>query len=160
MTRKRPRSLVRMGDKDLPERIPVYNRRDPSDVSMVPTALLGQMLGKRDREGQPVFVMERPDGPMPTYIEETCDICLRRGVRKRFAAIVDMELHYEYMHEREWAIRLRERDRQERQEDRRLLLNLLKDRPPATAPEQFPCVTCNFQAKSAFGLRTHERSHK
>src|SRR3990167_531978 len=148
MTRKKPRSLVRLGDKDLPERIPVYNRRDPSDVSMVPTALLGQMLGKRDRDGQAVFVMERPAGPLPTYIDETCDICLRRGVRKRFAAIVDMELHMEYMHEREWAIRLRERDRRERQEDRNVLLGLLKER--AALPDPLTCGTCGFRAKNAF----------
>lgn len=109
--RELPRkSLVRHGDTELPERVQVWDRF--GKPSMVPTAALAYHLNKKDRDGNRVFFSKRPAGvPEETFIEETCKLCLKRGVRKRFPTKYDHRGHMESYHPRELAV-----DREEKQE--------------------------------------------
>lgn len=112
---KKQDSMVRMGDTPLPERVQVYDKN--GYPSMVPTAALRYHLNKKDRLGNRKFFAKPPDDMKePTYIEQTCEVCLKNGsVRKRFQDEIDYEGHMDTFHPREWRSILRREEREARQ---------------------------------------------
>ena len=109
---RRNRSMVRLGDRELPERVKVWDRY--GRPSLVPTVAIHYHLNKKDRNGNRVFFARLPEGiEEPVPIDETCEICLPKGIHKRFFNEYDLDGHYEYYHPREWRIIQRKRDREE-----------------------------------------------
>lgn len=100
------RSMVRYNGRDLPERTRVYDKfGNPSEI---PTAQLVYMLNKKraDAPGERAFFRQPPPGSEQVYIEDTCEWCLKRGVRKKFAELDDLYNHCEDKHPREWGRRM------------------------------------------------------
>ncbi len=94
------KSMVRLGNKELPERWPVYDENGIK--SMVPTAALQYHLTKR-RAGtnRRAFYLQVPAGVVaPTPINETCPICTkeRLGVAKPFYDEMDLLRHMRNLH--------------------------------------------------------------
>jgi hypothetical protein len=100
---KKPRSMVNYGGKEIAPRVAVYDKLGRQ--SMVPTAALAYHLNKTDHEGNRVFFSKPPEGiEPPTPIDQTCDVCLPRGVRKKFYSEFDYIGHMESFHPREFRI--------------------------------------------------------
>ena len=75
----------------------------------VPLTALTYHLTKTDRDGNRVFFDHPPEGVVPpTPIDQTCDICVSKGVRKTFYSEYDYVGHMDSFHPREFAI-MRER---------------------------------------------------
>lgn len=112
ITETKPNSMVRMGDKALPERIAVYDER--GNRSMIPTAAARYHLTKKNPEtGRRAFYLTVPEGVTePQPIPETCEICTEaRGGRPRpFYRKRDLMAHKQYYHPLETAEDRREED--------------------------------------------------
>lgn len=103
---RRNSSMVHRNGIELPERTPVYDKNGM--VSMVPTAQLMHHLSKRTIGGEKAFYASPPRGANPPVpIEDTCEWCLKRGTRKKFYEIDDLENHCEAYHPQEYARKLR-----------------------------------------------------
>lgn len=101
--RELPRkSLVHAGGVELPERVPVYDKMGRQ--SMVPTAALAYHLAKTNRAGERVFFRNSPVEFVEKVIDETCEICLPRGIRKKFGSRFDWRGHMDSFHPRELAV--------------------------------------------------------
>lgn len=119
---KKPKSMMRIGDQALPDRMPLYdlNRRD---MSMVPPTIANARMAKYPGR----FTTVRPkdwDKNRPQPIDDTCVICLKRREEetpgagpKPFFSESDLILHYQYMHTNEWAAMERNREIAERREE-------------------------------------------
>ena len=117
MRRTQPRGLINYDGKPLPDRVLIYNRYSGAE-KRVSTTLLARKLAillPPDEDGVRLtkFVAEKPDLPPTEYIDETCEVCLRNGVRKRFERKWDYVGHMEQKHQREW--RVLEAERSERE---------------------------------------------
>ena len=153
---KKADSGMRLNGKNLPDRIPLYNKQT-GDISMVPPTLAQQ----RFMQHPGVYTFRKPDNfPEKTPIDETCDICTRNrnGSKRPFYDIYDLENHMQVLHPREYASKLRTQEQTERREDRELQRQLVSAvaRP---AQDLFDCDQCDFVSKSAAGLSAHKRSH-
>lgn len=108
------RTMVNYKGVELPERTRVYDKFGmPSDV---PTAQLTRMLSKprADAPGERAFFPRPPAGKEIVYIPETCEWCLKGGVRKRFMDMDDLENHCEMLHPREYGRKIRREDNNRR----------------------------------------------
>lgn len=151
-------SNVRLGGKELPERMAVYDTRTGA-LSMVPTGQIQYQLNKRRQDGSRVYSMRMPQGIVPpTPIEDTCRICfVNRGNRHRDFYSEDQLLnHYMSFHEREWGAMEREKEREQRREDanrlERLIIGLVSALVPNAAqslPEEVRDQISDLQAKAA-----------
>ena len=95
MKRKRS-SMVHFAGQPLPERVTVFDKL--GNPSQVPLAQLGYHLGKRNkRTGERKFFRSPPKDapPKPEIIDQTCEICLLRGVRKPFTSLYGYNAHME-----------------------------------------------------------------
>jgi hypothetical protein len=109
---KRGQPMVHMGGEALPDRVTIWNRRTGRE-KRISTTLLMRKLAIKDVDGQPKFVVRKPDLPPPEFIKEACEVCIRRGVRKRFEHKWDYVGHMETFHQREWRIIEEERKEKE-----------------------------------------------
>ena len=128
---RKPNSLVRIGNKSLPERMQVYDTRT-GQPSMIPTGAATYHLNKRRPDGTRVFSRNLPEGVVePQPIADTCKICyVKRGnLHRNFYTEYDLIAHYQAFHTLEWTAMERERDMQERRDSssrmERLILSLL-----------------------------------
>ena|SRR3990167_351512 len=148
-------------------RVTVWDRQ--GRTSRVPLTALTYHLTKTDRDGNRVFFDHPPEGVVPpTPIDQTCDICVSKGVRKTFYSEYDYVGHMDSFHPREFAI-MREREAaastsligsvaRMSPEERGALKALLGSEKTVEAAA-YPC-DCGFQAKSEFGLKVHQKKHK
>lgn len=84
-------------------RVKVYNRM--GEESWVPRKSLAYHLTKTDEQGNRAFFSQPPEGAkVVTYIDQTCEVCLERGVRKKFTARVNYVRHMRNLHPDEWEI--------------------------------------------------------
>lgn len=154
--RRRQSTMVHFAGQELPERTAVYDRA--GSVSYVPTAQLAYHLGKRDRNGQRVFFSKLPAGIKPKKpIDETCAICLERGVRKTFYSRYDWRGHMDSFHPRELTVMREENQEQRDTEQRDLMLAALRGRgeaPPAVFRCEVPGCTRFFDSDQ--GRKLHE----
>ena len=150
-------------------RVTVWDRQ--GRTSRVPLTALTYHMTKTDRDGNRVFFDRPPEGmSLPEPIERTCEICLPKGVRKLFYSEYDYDGHMGAFHPREFAI-MREREAaasnsiigsvvRMNPEERNALKALLGTEKSGTVEAAaYPC-DCGFQAKSAFGLKVHQKKHK
>lgn len=106
----RHKSMVRLGDKELPERITLY--REDGTPRLVATAMVPRLLTKRHAEtGERCFFVKPPVEP-PKAIPETCPYCKRskQGNPRPFYDIDDLDGHIETLHPSELARRMRRED--------------------------------------------------
>lgn len=132
--RRQRGSMVRYGDVPLPERVTVFDRL--GNPSQVPLVQVQHHLAKRDRAGNRKFFSKPPPDapPPPKPIDQTCDFCLKRGVRKNFLSIDAYEGHMQAYHPREFGRILREQERRDRREEREAILALARQRDARTEP--------------------------
>jgi hypothetical protein len=114
MRRVKQSTMVRSGGVELPERVPYY-RASTGDKHMLPTAQLVHYLSKRGPDGKPIFVKEKPDIVQEVY-KETCPICLKRSVRKKFRDEFAYVGHMEVLHPREYRVIQARAEKAERKE--------------------------------------------
>lgn len=113
----------RMGSKELPDRVPLYNLKT-GDKSMVPPTIATSRIMSRPGE----FSMRAPtDIPPRIPIDETCEVCMisRNGVPRPFYSEYDLEAHKQILHPREWALEERRREEGKRREDRQAQSDLV-----------------------------------
>jgi hypothetical protein len=150
--RTKTSSMVHMGGRPLPERVTVFDAKGMP--SRVPTAQIGYHLSKTDRSGNRVFFSKPPPGvKQPEPIDETCPICLERGVRKKFYSryahrqhmVILHPLEFQMMREDKEEARAREglidQLRRMTLEERQQLAAVLAVQPAETSesPEVFRC---------------------
>lgn len=117
-------SLTRMGALELPERVALYNR-ETGDVSMVPPTIANSRIMRNPQ----VFTMRKPENwTQPEPIPETCEICTlrRKGIPRPFYSEYDLEAHWQILHPREWALRQRNEDREQKRESDDRLATLIE----------------------------------
>lgn len=131
---RRNSSMVHRNGVELPERTPVYDK--DGMVSYVPTAQLLHHLSKRTIGGEKAFYAVPPKGAKPKEpIEDTCEWCLKRGTRKKFFEIDDLENHCETFHPQEYGRKLRREAAQEKELDAMGILRLLAKLSPEQRQE-------------------------
>lgn len=167
-------TMVRSGDVELPERVPYY-RALTGDVHMLPTAQLIHYLSKRGPDGRPIFVKEKPDILQEVY-GETCPICLKRGVRKRFRDEFAYVGHMEILHPREYRVIQARAEKAEGQKltaesvavalmgmnnEQRQVIKALLGGGNDDTEESAKCDACGWQGKPTSrpgaSLKTHQR---
>ena len=112
----RRRSMVHMGDRELPERVTLY--REDGTPRLVATAMVPKLLVKRHAEtGKRCFFVKPPVEP-PKAIPETCPYCARSkaGNPRPFYNIDDLDSHIENLHPAELARKMRREDIASRQQ--------------------------------------------
>ena len=126
-------TLVTNAGKPLPERVRVWRSLSGREA-WLPTAQIRHHMKKVHANGKPVFVSSPPEGVFAQPIDQSCDICQLRDVRKVFYSMYDYEGHMESFHPREWTSKKREEDRKERQEEQELMRQLVsgKAKPEAS----------------------------
>lgn len=168
LKRTRSSSMVHMAGRPLPERVKVFDARGMP--SLVPTVQVGYHLSKTDRAGNRVFFARPPAGVEPPEpIDETCPICLERGVRKKFYSRYAHRQHMVILHPTEFQM-LREdkEDARAREglidqlrrmtvENRRELAALLGTPPPVAEKTTYPCRKCGKEHDTAQGRTLHEK---
>lgn len=126
---RRNSSMVHRNGVTLPERTPVYDRNGM--VSMVPTAQLLHHLSKRTIGGERAFYASPPNGAAPPKpIDDTCEWCLKRGTRKVFYDIDDLENHCETYHPQEYNRKLRREQGEQKALDTTQIIRLLATLTP------------------------------
>ncbi len=127
MTWKKSASKMRIGNRVLPERIPLYNLWN-HDLSMVPPTIANKRMS--EHPGQ--YSMRKPanwDATARQPIDETCEICARRRIQetgpgtppKPFFDRAELRNHMRYMHTNEWeAIEQTRRDDERRGDQSRM----------------------------------------
>lgn len=133
----------RIGNKELPDRVPLWNRIT-GDKSMVPPTIALSRVSQRPEQ----FTTRDPGIQGPEPIAESCDVCnmARQKVGnmtpRPFYSEYDLEAHYQILHPREYATREKKRlelveaKRDERME--RLIEMALSARAPLPAEEAAP----------------------
>lgn len=126
----KPNSMVRAGKVPLPERFPAFDKF--GNLSMLPTAQMGYMLGKEraDAPGERAFHthtrgMTRETCPIcPAErkpIEALCPWCTgAKGLRNCFFSETDFYLHQRRFHEDEFTAQEQAMERAERREQMQL----------------------------------------
>lgn len=180
---RKPRSMVSIGGREIPDRVPVYDTRT-NDVSYVPTVQIQHHLNKRRPDGSRVFSRRpNPDIAPKTPIEETCLVCLplRNGVPRPFYTKFDLTAHYELMHPREWRALQEEKQETARHADSSNMSAILQQLvelfganqvkqalskeamsiKPDAEGSVFTCDICGQSVGSKAGLAGHKRfKHK
>lgn len=127
-------NLITNDGQPLPERVRVW-RTQSGREAWLPTAMIRQMMAKKHSNGQPVFSRTPPEGKQLQPIDQGCDICLQREIKKVFYSVYDYEGHMDTFHPREWQSKIREQERLERLEDREILRALASANAPKQASE-------------------------
>ncbi len=124
---KKSSSKMRVGNKELPDRIPLYDNWT-HDRSMVPPTI----ANKRMSEHPGRFFIRKPAGwdeRNPVPIDDTCQICARVRIQesgpgtppKPFYDREQLRMHMRYMHQNEWdAIEQNRRDDERREDQNRM----------------------------------------
>lgn len=120
---RKSNSMMRAGDRALPDRVPLYDRQR-EDVSMVPPTIATKRI-MRD-PGRFTMTPQHFESRQP--IAETCDVCLinRGNVPRPFYSEYDLETHYQILHPREWSLKERRREEAFRSEDRDRMYELMQ----------------------------------
>ena len=139
-------SMLRAGDKALPEREPLYDLLR-HDRSMVPATIVRARMARHPGR---FTTIEPPDwhDSDPVPIEDTCDICLsdiertqeqmdRFGSveRPRFYSESQLRTHYRLLHEQSWEDREADRRDRERREEQAQMRDLISTLAGALKPE-------------------------
>jgi len=153
--------LIKYNGKEMPERMPAFRRLTGTQV-FLPTVQLAYHMAKRHSDGSKVFVRTQAEClTQPEPIDESCEVCARREIKKRFFNTYDLEAHMDVFHPREWGIQQRDLDRRERQEERVILRALVERGQVQEVTNELKCELCGKAVKSQFGLQAHKRAaHK
>ncbi len=178
MRRTQPKGLINYDGKPLPDRVLIYNRYSGAE-KRVSTTLMARKLAillPPDEDGVRLtkFVSEKPDLPPKEYIDETCEVCLGNGVRKRFERKWDYVGHMEQKHQREWRVMEAERSDREAISPAALVQAIANLSPevkkqlfgqekPDVTEKAAHCDTCGWDGKPTArpdaSLAAHTRLH-
>lgn len=169
------RSMVSINGKELPDRWPAWRVKtgQPVPNGGLPTVQLAYHLGKRHADGTPVFSLEEPQGNFPQFIDETCEFCLERGVRKRFYSRVSLGVHRRVKHPEEYAVTQEEKRAEpsvieeilRMTPDQRAALRALLDGEKSNVRQEThaSCSDCGWEGKPVkspdLSLAAHQRLH-
>ena len=125
----KPASMMRVGNRTLPQRIALYDLRR-HDISMVPPTIAQKRIGDYPGRFTTIEPSDWHDSD-PIPIDETCEICAadpERTQPPRYYSGAQLRLHYQLVHTMEWqGIEADKRD-EERREDsaqmRRLIASI------------------------------------
>lgn len=117
---RKPHSLIRAGQRELPERVWLYDLTGAATPSFVPPTIAQKRI--TDYPGR--YTLKEPQGMgEATPIDETCEICARRRRQesgagpKKFYSHSDLIGHYRAFHTLEWEAIEQDRRERERRED-------------------------------------------
>ena len=169
--RFKQKTKIEMGGEELPGRTRAWRTDDGREV-WLNTGELAHHLNKR-RNGQRIFTTIRPpaaDNKPPIIKGLECAVCIQmEGYSSPFRSESNYEDHMEILHPREYQREVRVEEGVERRRQTDALIAVAERRGAngttidnetvtPSAP-QFQCETCGKEAKSAFGLRAHQRTH-
>ena len=126
----KPRSMIRSGSTDLPERVMLWNLRT-GQGRPVPSTVAMKRITQGTKQFPPeAFTLRDPGLPEREPIEEHCWVCdsdrAKRGEPPRnFFDIIQYEAHMQILHPRQWDSHLRREASAERLEDRQAMRDMI-----------------------------------
>jgi len=150
---------------EVPGRIRAWRTDDGREV-WLPAVTQLYHLRKTRPNGEPVFVLTKPEMAQRIPLDISCSICARvNGASRKFYQMTQYEDHMEILHPREWQREQREIDRRERHEERQVLAALATggrngNQEPTTIRQiSYACETCGKSFSKKVALAGHRRTH-
>jgi hypothetical protein len=147
--RKR-QSLLRAGQRQLPERVMLWNKMTGRGSMVPPTLATKRVMQGTKQFPASAFTLRDPGFPKPEPIEEHCWVCDKKreiagNPPRDFFDVIQYEAHMELMHPREWSTHLRQAQQRERLEDREAQRDFIMEIVRAMRPE----VLANLDTEAA-----------
>lgn len=137
---KKRQSMVSIGGKPLPERIPLWNKQTGLMRLVPPPVAMSRIMRGTRVFPSSAFSLRDPGLPQRVPIDETCAVCDRVRAAagnppRLFFDLAQLEAHKQILHPREWETEIRREQQNERLTDRAEMRDLISSIVKALRPD-------------------------